>query len=216
MTARAEYTAEEWQLLRMTPYAAGMAVAVADGVGVIETLRESVALVVAQSEGAKRYPDNELIKSLIYDRSADTPQQAVLKPGEGADRSRMAEQVRDTAMEDCRSVVALLEERSQAAERAGYLGWVMDAAKATALAARSGGLFSRGPLVDEAERAVLGQIAEALGVELGELPAGDAPTATGGAGEDGGTGHIGEGAAPPAPDSVPANADVPSGPITPG
>ena len=215
MTARAEYTAEEWQLLRMTPYAAGMAVAVADGVGVIETLRESVALVVAQSGGVKRYPDNELIESLIYDRSAGTPQQAVLKPGEGADRSRMAEQVRDTAIEDCRSVAALLEERSQAAERAGYLGWVMDAAKATALAARSGGLFSRGPLVDAAERAVLGQIAEALGVELGELPAGDAPTATGGAGEDGGTGHIGESAAPPAPDSVPANADVPSGPIAP-
>jgi len=215
MTARAEYTAEEWQLLRMTPYAAGMAVAVADGVGVIETLRESVALVVAQSGGVKRYPDNELIESLIYDRSAGTPQQAVLKPGEGADRSRMAEQVRDTAIEDCRSVVALLEERSQAAERAGYLGWVMDAAKATALATRSGGLFSRGPLVDEAERAVLGQIAEALGVELGELPAGDAPTATGGAGEGGGTDHIGEGAAPPAPDSVPANADLPSGPITP-
>jgi hypothetical protein len=214
MTARAEYAADEWQLLRMTPYAAGMAVAVADGLGVLETLRESVAMVVAQSEGVKRYPGNELIKSLIFDRATDTPQQAVLKPEGGADRSRMAEQVLETAIRDCRGVAALLEERSHAAERAGYLSWVMETAKATALAARSGGLFSRGPLVDEDERAVLGRIAEALGVEVGELPAGDAPVA-GGPGEAGGRGYAGAGTAPPAPDTVPANADIPSGPITP-
>jgi tellurite resistance protein len=213
MTARAEYTAEEWQLLRMTPYAAGMAVAVADGIGVTETVRESVALVVAQSEGLKRYPDNELIKSLLFDRSADKPQAAVLTPEEGADRSRMGEQVRDAALRDCRGAVALLGERSPAAERGGYLRWVMDTARAVALAARSGGLFSRGPLVDDAERAVLEEIASALGVEVGELPAADVPTAFGGPASV--TDGLTPGAAPPSPDSVPGSANIPSGPITP-
>jgi hypothetical protein len=207
VTARAEYTAEEWQLLRTTPYAAGMAVTMADGVGVIETLRESVAMVVAQAEGTKRYPDNELIKALLFDRSTDTAPTAAPKKADAADPSRMAEQMRDSAVEDCRRAAALLDERSHAVERSGYLRWVMDTAKAAAVAARSGGLFSRDPIVDGSERAVLEAIAEELGVEVGELATEDVP----GAGPEG----AGRGMDPPAPDAVTGNPGIPSGPITP-
>jgi len=207
MTARAEYTAEEWQLLRMTPYAAGMAVAVSDGVGLVETLRESVAMVVAQAEGAKRYPDNELIKALISDRMTEAAQVATPQQADAADPSRMAEQVLSTAVEDCRRALALLEERSHAAERSGYVSWVMDAAKAAAVAARHGSLFSRGPIVDGQEMAALEALAAALGVVVGELPTGGVRTATGGPGYAGAT--------PPAPDTVRGNPDVPNGPIEP-
>ena len=48
-----------------------MAVAFSDGGGLIETLRESVALVIAQACGLQRYPDNELIRALLTDRSDD-------------------------------------------------------------------------------------------------------------------------------------------------
>jgi hypothetical protein len=170
MTARAEYSAEEWDLLRLTPYAAALAVAFSDGSGVIESLRESVAAVVSQAGGLQRYPDNELIGALLRDRTADG-QDAVRDELEGVAPSEAAARLLAAALERCRRAIAVLEDRSSESERDGYLHWAMDVARAAALAVRHGGLFSRGPLADDQERAVLADIAEALGVEVGDLPA---------------------------------------------
>jgi hypothetical protein len=171
MTARAEYTAEEWELLRVTPYAAGLAVTFSDGNSVLETIREAVALVVAEVGGLERYPDNELIRALAQDRSSKEQQEAERRGLEDAAPNETAEHLRRIALEYCRRAVALLEERSNRTERDGYLHWVMDVARAAALAVRHGGLFSRGPLVDDQERAMLQDVAGALSVDVGELPA---------------------------------------------
>jgi hypothetical protein len=171
VTARAEYTAEEWQLLKVTPYAVGMAVVFSDGAGVIETLRESVALVVAEVEGLQRYPDNELISALANDRNSDAEQGAARVDLEGVAPEDAPAHLRDSALDDCRRAVALLADRSSQSETDGYLHWVIDVARAAALAVRHGGLFSRGPLVDSQERSILADVGKALGVEVGELPA---------------------------------------------
>lgn len=220
MTARAEYTAEEWGLLRFTPFAVGMAVAFVDGGGLIETLRESVALVVAQAGGLQRYPHNELIRALLTDRSADDVQADARRNLAAQAPSDAAGYLMRAALDDCRRVVALLEDRSDPVERQGYLHLIVDVARATALAARSGGLFSRGPLVDEQERSALEQIAAALCIDVGEMPVGprraDEADATDDVVRGGDAGQGGEGTIPPSPDAVPGSHDVPSGPIEPG
>lgn len=170
MTAHTEYTEEEWELLRLTPYLAGMAVVFVDHSGVIETVREGIAMVVAEAGGPQHYPGNELIAALMSERSTAAEQSAARKELEGMPPDEVPGHVRKGALEDCRRVVSLLAERSSAAEREGYVHWVMDVARATAVAARNGGLFSRGPLVDDRERALLADIAEALGTDIGELP----------------------------------------------
>jgi len=199
MTARAEYSADEWQLLKATPYTVGMAVVFSDGTGMLESVRESIAAVVAQVEGLQRYPENELIKALANDRSTDATTSSARADLEGLKPDEAAARLRETALQDCGKVVVLLEDRSSEIERSGYLGWVMDVARAAALAARHGGLFSRGPLVDTQERSLLEAIADALGVDVGELPV------EGFAGAD----------APPEPDAVTGDPGIPSGPISP-
>lgn len=170
MTAKAEYTAEEWQLLRLTPYAVGMAVVFSDGAGLLESLRESIALIVAEVEGVQRYPANELIRTLAGDRSSDTQKSGATADLEGVSAEDAPTHLLSTALADARRVVDLLTERSSEGEREGYLHWVMDVARAAALATRHGGVFSRGPLVDDQERAVLADVAKALGVDVGDLP----------------------------------------------
>lgn len=170
MTARAEYTAEEWQLLRFTPYAVGMAVVFSDGAGVIETLRESIALVVAQVEGVQRYPENELIGAIATDRSTDASQGTARVDLEGVAPEDAPAHLRESALDDCRKAVALLTDRSSQSEKDGYVHWVMDVARAAAMAVRHGGIFSRGPLVDAQESTILADIAEVLAVDMDELP----------------------------------------------
>jgi hypothetical protein len=174
MTARAEYTDDEWTLLRMTPFATGMAVVFADGPGLFETFREAVALVREVSAGPTRHEGNELIAALMahsFDPGAPevrpvTPEMAAAGP------DRIAAETRRAGLDHVARARALLDERSSETESLGYRQWVMDVARAVATATRHGGRLSGGPLVDRAECEILGEIADALGVEEGQLPAG--------------------------------------------
>jgi hypothetical protein len=68
--------------------------------------------------------------------------------------------------------MALLADRSTPQEAGGYAAWVMDMAKAAAVARRhKDSMFAApGPIVDTEERDTLREIADALGVSVGELP----------------------------------------------
>lgn len=207
MTARAEYTEEEWTLLQMTPYAIGFAMAFSDGTGVIETLSETAALLAERAAGAQRYPGNELVSALLSDPGHETPEPDRPELDEERSVDDATAALTAKALADAAAVRELLDERSHERERDGYLHWMMDVARATALASRHGGWLRRGPRVDEAERALLCRLADALGVEVGALPEGQTCE-----GPDAGTGG-------PAPDALPRAAEgppgVPSGPISP-
>ena len=203
MTARAEYTDEEWNLLDMTPYAVGAALSFADGAGFFETLGEMTALEAARARGPQRYPGNELVAALVTDRATPRSLPPVPRTDEGSGTEDAAATLRRMALQDCRDVVALLEERSHAAEAEGYKRFLMGLAVATATASRHGGWFSRGPLVDEQERQLLCEVSAILGIEVGDLPQGVTCAEVPGTGE------------PPAADAVDGGPDIPTGPIEP-
>jgi len=171
MTARAEYTNEEWTLLQMTPYVVGLAMSFADGSGVLETFNEVAALATERARGAEQYPGNELVASLLADREQPAPPPIEPAP-RGSAAVDVASTLRARAVEDCRSVVTLLEERSHADEADGYKRFLMDIARATAMAYRHGGWLKHGTVIDEQERSLLCTLSDVLGVELGAVPDG--------------------------------------------
>jgi hypothetical protein len=211
MTARAEYDDQEWTLLQMTPFAVGFAVSFADGSGALETFWEVAALVAERARAIEHYPGNELLAALFEDKglTGRPPDDAV--PDATAGPDGIAAALRDRALEDCRAVVALLEDRSHPDEAEGYKRYLMDMARATAEASRHGGWLSRSARVDEQERALLCEVADVLGVPVGGPP---------GEVECGEAGRSGGGERAPSPDIAPPRAgeegpDIPSGPIGP-
>ena len=174
MTARAEYSAEEWALLTDAPTLVEVAVALADGSGFFETVTEGVRSGVVRYQGKLRYPGNELVAALTTPRPGDVGQEHHLPEfqEEGDSTAVAVGRLRQAAVKWCKDAMALLAERSNPEEAAGYAAWVLDVAKAAATAVRhrSGIFAAPGPVVDEPELEVLEQVARALGVELGELP----------------------------------------------
>lgn len=206
MTARPEYTTAEWTLLQLTPFTVGLAMSFADGSGILETFNEVAALATERAQGAGRYPGNELVAALLADRVQPAPPPIEPAPG-GATAIDVAGTLRERAVEDCRSVVALLKERSNPDEADGYKGFLMDIARATAAAYRHGGWLKHGPVIDEQERSLLCDLSDVLGVEIGAVPGG---VTCEGPSSDGTRAH----------DVAPAaegdeGPDVPSGPIEP-
>jgi hypothetical protein len=194
MTARAEYTDDEWQLLYLAPWVVGVAVALAEKGGV---LRELMTIASLSATVRERYPDDELMGALWATRQDPAiPAQAVpaveTKEIEGA--------LLDRALETCHKVVALLGERASTAEAQDFRLLLGEVAIAVANTTHSGGVLGfGGVLVTPAERAVVDAIRSALDLE--SMP-----------GPEGG---ISDGAAPPPPDQIRGGPGVPSGAIDP-
>lgn len=173
MTARAEYTRDEWTLLHTAPQAAIMAVIFSDGVGVVEPLAEAVAALAEQIQGPRKFEHNELIAALMTNKESIEPANLPQPQGWDETPDQVFKRLRHQAIHQSRAAMQLLTERTNEREATGYAEWVLSAAKAAAVARqhRKGFFGSSQPVVDEAECAMLGEIAEALGIPVGELPA---------------------------------------------
>jgi hypothetical protein len=178
MTARSEYTAEEWALLFDAPTLVEVAVALADGSSFFETAAEGIRSGVVRYQGKVRHPGNELVAALTTPEPGDIMEDHRLPEfqEEGDSAAVAVGRLRQAAVKWCKDAMALLAERSNPEEAAGYAAWVMDVAKAAATAVRhKDGFFGApGPVVDEPELEVLEQVARALGVDVGELLAEEA------------------------------------------
>jgi len=172
MTARAEYTRDEWALLIAAPQAAIGAVVFADGTAFFETISEGVAAAMAQMRGKEQFAGNELVAALIDNKERIEPARLAQPQQVGETPEDVLARLKTLAIEECRDAMALLADRSHPAEAAGYAAWVLESAKAAALARRHGPAFgAKGPAVDAQEREMLELIAEALGSDVGDLPA---------------------------------------------
>lgn len=153
MTTRGDYTAEEWALLKETPFVVGAAVAVSAASG-LGTAKELFAVVTGTTGGMLAFPENELIQALLKDE--DRP-----SPFRGMDRDELL----PAAIERCRQAAVVLEAKVPAREAEDYKRWVIAAGEAVANAAKEGGFFGfGGEQVSEPEQSLLDEISIALGV----------------------------------------------------
>ncbi len=161
MTTKADYTAEEWELLRKAPLIMAAAVIVSDLSGSIGVAREFLSMAQAVEETAQRHDTNELIAALVAD--LQTPQGE--HPEATEDLTDISE-ARAKALAETREIAALLARKSPPAEAEGFERWMLSIAQRVSEAAREGGVLGIGSkLVSEKETTMIAELTEALGVD---------------------------------------------------
>jgi len=149
MTGKADYTEEEWKLLREAPTSAGMLVIQADRGG---TIRESFSMAKAYTDARKDHGASQLLDDVTSE-----------KPEVDRTRFESAEDLRTSLLQHIRDAVSLLQEKATPEEVDEYRRFLMNVANRVAEAHRECFMGMSGERVSEAEQQAVDEIAEASG-----------------------------------------------------
>ena len=143
MTTKTDYSDEEWQLLIDVPTLSGLAVMMSGKSG-LGTMKEAISLTQGILDGAKEYPNVELIGAIVDAR---------LKGGEKSSAETFAnnpyqglgiEKFMTTVSEKCRAASELLARKATPEEASAFRAWVLSIADDVSKAAREGGFLGFG------------------------------------------------------------------------
>ncbi|MGH2950942.1 MAG: hypothetical protein ACRDKX_02725 [Solirubrobacterales bacterium] len=149
MTTKADFTAEEWELVLEGPPGAGLIVSTAQRGG---TLREAWSIAKAYTEARKQHGESELLDEIVS-----------AKPEVDRTRHPSVEVLREQTLQRLRDAVALLATKATPEEVEDYRGFVVAVAERVAAAKNEEG----DEPASEQERAAIGEITEALGTAAG-------------------------------------------------
>jgi hypothetical protein len=144
MTGSADFTAEEWDVVREGPTSAGMIVSTAQRGG---TFREAFAMAKAYTEARKEHGDSELLDEIVSH-----------KPEMDHTKAHSPEELKERGLQRIREAIALLERKASAQEVEDYRRFVTSLANRVAGAKTEGGEEP----VSETETAAIAEIAQAL------------------------------------------------------
>ena len=144
MTGKADFTDQEWELLREAPTGAGMIVVTAQGGG---TIRESFAMAKAYVEARQQHGESQLLDELVSE-----------KPKVDRTRAGSVDELRQHGLQQLRDAAALLESKATPDELEGYRRFVLALSDKVASAHREGDVS-----VSPAEHAAIDEISAALG-----------------------------------------------------
>jgi hypothetical protein len=144
MTGSADFSAEEWDVVREGPTSAGMIVSTAQRGG---TFREVFAMAKAYAEARKEHGDSALLDELVSS-----------KPEMDRTKSHSPEGLKQHGLERIREAVALLEQKVTVEEVGDYRLFVISLANRVAGAKKEGD-----EAISEAESAAIAEIKQALG-----------------------------------------------------
>jgi hypothetical protein len=143
MTGKADFTEEEWNVVREGPPTAGMIVLVASKGG---SFRETWALAKTFAEARRQQGESELVDALVADKP-DTP------------RFHSPEEAEQQGLQRLGEAVALLQEKAPADEVESYKRFVLDVARRVAEAHKE----DSGEPVSSEEQEAITKIESALG-----------------------------------------------------
>jgi hypothetical protein len=141
MTGKADFTEEEWQLLREAPATAGMVVLLSSGGG---SFRETWALAKTFAEARQQHGESQLLDELL-DEKPDVP------------RFGSAEEAEREGLERLGRAVALLEQKATPDDVESYKRFALEVAERVAAAHRE-----EGEAVSAEEREAIAKITAAL------------------------------------------------------
>ncbi len=167
MTARLDYTVEEWQTLSQLPVAISLAVIASGKSSPAERVRELTCMVETLEQTRRQPAANELVAAVaMADRE---------RPGNGArlagtlpspDLSGSGAELQRQAVEQCRQALAILAVKAAPAEQDGYKRWVLAIGRKVAEAAKEGGFLGIGGVqVSREETETLNAVAAALDLD---------------------------------------------------
>ena len=144
MTAKADFTKEEWETVLEGPTSAGMIVATAARGG---TFRESFAIGKAYAEARKQHGESELLDEIVS-----------AKPKADHTRYHSPEELREHGLQHVRDAVQVLERKAAPEEVDDYRRFVSTLAEKVASAHTEDGVAVSG-----AEKGAIDEISAALG-----------------------------------------------------
>ena len=144
MTAKSDFSPEEWQAVLEGPPSAGMILVTAQRGG---TIRETMAMAKAYVEARKQHGDSELLDEIV-----------AAKPEIDHTRYHSVDELKEKGLEHVRNAVELLERKATPAELEDYRRFVLTLADRVASAHREGG-----ESISPAEQAAIQEIAATLG-----------------------------------------------------
>jgi hypothetical protein len=144
MTGSADFTAEEWDVVREGPTSAGLIVSMAQRGG---SFREAFAMAKAYAEARQAHGDSALLDELV-----------AAKPEVDRGKSHSPEEMKEHGLKRIREAVALVEQKATPQELGDYRLFV------TSLAERVAGAKTEDDdkPVSEAETAAIAEISAAL------------------------------------------------------
>jgi hypothetical protein len=147
MTAKADFSAQQWEQILEGPTSAGMIVITAQRGG---TVRETFSMAKAYGEARQRHGQSELLDAIV-----------AAKPELDRTRTGSLEELKTRNLGHIRDAVALLASKASSEELDEYRRFVIGLAETVAAAHRESG--RDGDPVSDAERAAIEEIAGALG-----------------------------------------------------
>jgi hypothetical protein len=157
MSTKADFSADEWDLLRTAPLMASIIVVAASPSGPVGLIQESTAAgkMIIQAAQTAQTP---LLKSLAGDL---TQSMSIPKPPPGA----TPDKVQAAGAEILNRTSALLTQKATPEETAEIKQWLAKVAQATAEATKEGGFLGfGGTLVSDQEKTALATVNSALGL----------------------------------------------------
>jgi len=142
MTAKADFTEEEWNVVREGPAAAGVLVLMAQGGG---SFRETWALAKSYAEARKQPGQSQLLDELASE-----------KPD--VERHSTREEQESEGLKGLREAIALLEQKATSEEVEGYRTFVLAVARKVAEAHEE-----EGQPISAAEQAAIDKVASTIG-----------------------------------------------------
>ncbi len=160
MTTKAEFNAEEWEMISAAPAIAGLIVASAQRGG---TLRESVAMAKTYAAARQEHTSGDLVGEIV-----------ATAPHFDHKEFSSKEDLRTRGLGKISEAVGLVRDEATLDELVDYREFVLNVANHAAEADKSGGFLGiGGERVTGQEEAALAEITTALG----DAPADDAPAA---------------------------------------
>jgi hypothetical protein len=148
MTAKSDFSAEEWQLILEAPPSAAMIVVTAQRGG---TFRETIAMARAYVEARQQHGESELLDEIV-----------AAKPERDHTHYHSAEELKEHGLQHLRDSVAVLERKATPAEVQEYRRFIVNLSHKVAAAHRE-----HDQDVSESEQAAVEDIAAALNTTAG-------------------------------------------------
>lgn len=169
MATKADFTPEEWDLLRQAPMLAGMGVTIADPSNPVGMVQEAMAMANSVRDAVTQFTDAPLLKELfgnVDEMRTDNPMEGLREQMKAAGVDKSPALMTDWIVGRVKSAADLLNQKA-ADDADEFNHWLVAVAQKVAQAAREGGFLGIGgqPVSDE-ERAYISKLAGALGVTL--------------------------------------------------
>jgi hypothetical protein len=148
VTAKADFSEQEWKQVLEGPTSAGLIVIASDRGG---SIRETFSMAKAYADARQQHGESELLDEIV-----------AAKPEMDRTRVPSPEQLKEHSLQNIRDAVAILKAKATEEEVAEYRKFVVGLAEHVAEARKEGFLGLSGERVSDAERAAIAEIETAL------------------------------------------------------